>query len=284
MPDPSASMLTHLAGSPLYIYDVWKLTARDGTIAAYANCSRSITFGGLLYKASPAESTRGSRVLGLEADGAELQGAFDEQIAKSDLFTHKWDDARITKDWVYFFNPDGYGSALTQKGFVGKITPGNGIFVIEFRSLSSRLDQTIGKLTSPIDRRRRADETGVNMAPYTHNTSVDSIQTQRRIFKVPYVQPTDNYFRYGIATFTSGNNNGKQLEIKSSTTTDGGTRTQIELQHSTPANLTVADTMTLVIGYDGTLAAAKALGSEAVISLDGEPTMPLADDILRYEP
>jgi uncharacterized phage protein (TIGR02218 family) len=214
---PSASMLAHLAASPTYLFEVWKIVAKEGAVAAYANCSRDIVFGGVTYKASPAEPTRATRKIGLDADGAELACVFDAQITRADLFGRRWSDARITKDWVYFFDPDGYGSALTQRGFVGKMTPGNGIFTVEFRSLSSRLDQPIGKVTSPIDRRRRADETGVDMTPYTHATTIASIITQRRIFKVPYVQPAADYFKYGIATFTSGADAGQQAEIKTST-------------------------------------------------------------------
>jgi uncharacterized phage protein (TIGR02218 family) len=279
---PSAGMLAHLAQTPTYMCKIWKIVSRDGRIAAYANHTRDLVFGSVTYKAGPAESSLVTRKIGLDPDGAELVGPYDDMVTEGDIYGDVWADARVTKDWVCYRDLT-LGSALTQRGFVGRVRPGNGFYTMEFRSLSSRLDQPIGALTSPIDRRRLASETGVTMAPHTHATTVHSAAS-RKVFKVPYLQPSADYFRYGVATFTSGANAGQEAEIKSSTTVDSGTRTQVELQKAVRSDIAAVDAVTLVRGYDGTRAAAKALGEAAMISFDGEPDMPLSDDILRYQP
>jgi uncharacterized phage protein (TIGR02218 family) len=274
-------MLTHLAQSPTYIYEVWKITARDGLVAAYAACSRPIVFGGVTYAATPNEPSRAHRRLGLTADGAELTATYDEYINRADLQGGRWEDARILKNWVYYFDPDGYGTALPQKGFVGKVQPRSYDFTLEFRSLSSRLDMPIGILTSPIDRRRRIDELGIDPAPYIE-TAVEILSvTDRKVFVVD-LTGYGSVFRYGVASFTDGDNAGQEIEIKSSADSGGGCL--IELQYPARAAIPVGGHVTLMQGYDGTLDAAKALGEEVVIGMEAEVTMPLPDDVLRYEP
>jgi uncharacterized phage protein (TIGR02218 family) len=279
---PSAGMIAHLQLNVTYLCELWKIEARDGTVAAYCNHTRNITYNSVTYKATPSEPTRSTRKLGLGGDGAELSGVFDSTITEADVYSGRWRDARIQKETVCYKDLT-LGSVDVCRGFAGKFQINNGTFVVEFRPLSSRLEQIIGALTSPIDRTRRADETGVSMVAHTHATTVSSV-TSRKVFKVPYVQPSPNYFRYGIALFTSGANINQEMEIKSSTTTDAGTRTEIELHKSVRSDIVAAVGVTLKRGYDGTRTAAKALGAAAVLNFDGEPDMPLPDDILRYQP
>lgn len=279
---PTAEMLAHLQQGVTFLVEIWKIEARDGTVAAYANHTRDLVFNSVTYKATPAEPTRTTRKMGLDSDGAELSGVFDSIITEPDVWAGRWRDAKIRKETVCYADLT-IGSVNVSRGFAGKWQINNGTWVVEFRSLSSRLEQPIGAVTSPIDRTRRADETGVDMGPLTHATTVSSASS-RRVFKVPYVQPSDNYFRYGIAHFTSGANSGQEMEIKSSTTTDGGTKTQIELQKAVRSDIVTSVGVTLYAGYDGTLESAKAFGEEAVLNFDGEPHIPLPDDILRYQP
>jgi uncharacterized phage protein (TIGR02218 family) len=277
-------MQAHLAGSPTYVYEAWKVTARDGAVSAYANCSRPITFGGTLYAATSNEPTRTTRRMGLSPDGAEMSGVYDDHITRADVQGGRWADARVFKCWVYYYDPDGYGALLPQKGFVGKTQPRTFDFTLEFRSLSSRLEMQIGKRTSPIDRRRRVDQLGIDPAPYIHVTSVTATTDGRKLFKVPFLAPSPDYFKYGVCTWGAGNNSGQIIEIKAGTVTDGGTLTEIELQYPTRAVIQPGDPVTLMRGYDGRLETAKALGTEVVVGMDAEVTMPLPDDVLRYQP
>jgi len=275
-------MIAHLQGGVTYLCELWKIEARDGAVAAYCNHTRDITFGGVTYKAAPVEPSRTVRKMGLDSDNAEITGVFDDILTEQDVWGGRWRDAHIRKETVCYKDLT-LGSVNVCRGFAGKFTVNNRTYTLEFLSLSSRLDQPVGAQTSPVDRTRRADETGVSTGALTHATTV-STASSRRVFKVPYVQPSENYFRYGTALFTSGANEDQEVEIKSSTTTDSGTRTQVELHKAVRSDILAGVGVTLVAGYDGTREAAKALGPEAVLNFDGEPDMPLATDILRYEP
>ena len=278
----TAGMLAHLQSNVTFLCEVWRITARDGTVAAYAAHTRNLLYDGVTYKAAPVEPTRTSKKIGLESDTAELFGVFDDIITEADVYGGRWHDARIRKEIVCYLDL-ALGSVAVCSGFAGSFSINNGTFTVEFRALSDRLSQSIGSLASPTDRTRRADETGVSMAPYTHATSVTAASS-RRVFKVSYVQPGADYFKYGLALFTSGPNSGQEMEVKASTTTDSGTRTQVELQLPMRSDIGVGNAVTLKRGYSGTREDAKALGSVAVLNFDGEPDMPLSTDILRYEP
>jgi uncharacterized phage protein (TIGR02218 family) len=274
-------MIAHLQQGTTYLCELWRITARDGAVAAYCNHTRDIVYDGVTYKAAPVEPSRPLRKIGLDADAAELSGVFDDTFTERDVWAGRWRDARIRKDVVCYADLT-LGSARTDKGFTGKIRVSNGTYVLEFLSLSSRLDQPVGAQTSPIARTRRADETGVDMAPLTHATTVSSAAS-RRVFRVPYVQPLADYFRYGIAHFTSGANAGQEMEIKSSALVESDTKTEITLHTAVRSDVVAADGVTLYAGYSGTREAAKALGPEVVLNFDGEPDIPLASDILRYQ-
>lgn len=277
----TAGMIAHLAQNVTFLCEVWRLTATDGTVAAYAAHTRNLVYDGVTYRAAPVTPSRSPKKIGLDADNADLAGVFDDILTEEDVYGGKWRGARIQKEIVCYADLS-LGSVAVSKGYAGKWTINNGAFTVEFRSYSDRLGQPIGSHTQAADRTRRADLTGVSMAAHTHATSVTDV-TSRGVFKVSYVQPSPDYFKYGLAQFTSGDNDDLEMEVKSSTTTDGGTKTQIELQLPMRSDIAVADGVTLIRGYDGSRAAAKALGAEAVLNFDGEPDMPLSDDVLRYQ-
>lgn len=275
-------MKDHLAQNVTFLVEIWKMTARDGTVVAYACHTRSLVFGGVTYAAGPFSLATTTRKMGLEPDSVTLTGALGEGVTEADIAGGKWKGARVVKETVNYLDLT-MGSVAKFVGVAGKFTVRNGIFTVEAKSLSSLLQQEIGEMTSPVDRSRTLAETGVTVATFTHGTSVASF-TDRRVFKVSYVQPSANYFRYGKATFTSGANSGLEMEIEDSETTDSGTRTQITLQLPMRSAIAVGDAVSLIRGYAGTRDDAKALGSPAMLNFQGEPDLPMPDDTLRYQP
>jgi uncharacterized phage protein (TIGR02218 family) len=275
-------MIAHLQQGVTYLCALWKIEARDGTVAAYCNHTRDITYESVVYKAAPFEPSRPIRKIGLDVDSAEISGVFDDILTEQDVWAGRWRDARIRRETVCYKDLT-LGSVDVCRGFAGKFSIQNGSYTLEFLSLSSRLNQPIGAQTSPVDRTRRADETGVDMEPLTHATTVSSASS-RKVFRVPYVQPSSDYFRYGLALFTSGANDEQEMEIKSSTLVESDTKTEIVLHKAVRSDIVAGVGVTLYAGYSGTRDAAKALGPEAVLNFDGEPDIPLATDILRYQP
>ena len=270
-----------LQSNCIFPCDIWKVTAKDGAIAAYASHTRKITFESQLYLATPAEPTRSVISIGLEPDTAELAGVFDDTLTRSDLEGGRWKGAEIVKEILIDYRDPTIGSARKQRGWAGQFHIQGHKFTLEFRSLADRMNQTIGDLTSSVDRRRRLDGLGINIAAFTHAGAVMNV-TDRRKFKIDYVQPSANYFRYGLVKFLTGANATLEMEIKSSTTTDSGTRTEIELQKPMRSVVAIGDTASFYRGYNGTRAGAKALGVDVVESAQAEWEIPPLGFALTY--
>jgi len=249
------------------------MTARSGIVAAYAAHTRDLLFESVTYKAAPVEPTRSTRKVGLEADGAEISGVFDDIITEAGIVGGQWRMARIQKEIVNFTDLS-MDSCWKQVGFVGETLIRNGTWSFEFQSLAELLSQQIGDLTSPIDRRRRLSELGIDIAAFTHAATVTAV-TNRMEFTTGVVQ-TDDYFRYGLAVWLTGANAGLEMEIKDNT------GALIELQLPMRSSIVIGDTLQLIRGYDGTRDSAKLLGAEVVYGMQAEPDLPGLRKVLTY--
>lgn len=280
-------MLAHLAQNITFLVPIWKITAADTTVAAYAAHTRDLVFGGVTYKAAPVEPTSFTQTLGVhEANHVELFGVMDSTVTEADIQGGRWKGAKIVFEYVAYdpasgaIHPTVVGSVGKMKGQAGKFSLNNGTFRVEFRSLSDLLSQEIGDLTSPQDRNRTPEALGVSMVSFTHASTVMSF-TNRMKFKVSYVQPNVDYFAYGRAEWSTGANAGLKMEIKASTTTDGGTRTEIELQLPMRGVIANGDTLNLIAGYDGSRTQARDKFG-AMEEFNGEPDLPGITAVIKY--
>ena len=270
-----------LAANTIWPCDLWRMTAADGAVAAYASHTRHVTFDGTLYRASPCEPSTSVIQLGLEPDTSDFTGVFDDVVTRADVEGGRWRDAEIVKEILIDYRDPALGTVRRQKGRVGRIKPAGLFYTAEFRSLTDRLSQKIGDLTSNSDRARTLEELGVDPMPFTHDTAIMTA-TNRRKFKVAFVQPAANYFQNGRAEFLSGANAGQRAEIKDSVTTDGGARTEIELQLEVRSAIAAGATVRLIRGYKGTREDAKAIGGDAILNTRAEFDLPPWGFTLRY--
>lgn len=270
----SAGMITHLAQSPTFLCELWKMAAADGTVAAYCSHTRDLVFGGTTYKACPAEPSQSVRQIGLEPDTSDLAGAFDTTITEQDVIGGRWKKARIER-YIVCYTDLTLGYARKQVGYAGAFQIENGQYTVEFQSLSSLLSQTVGDLTSPTDRRRRLDEAGISMAAHTHARTVSAV-TSRRVFTVGGSAQADGYFKYGLAVWGSGANSGLEMEIKNNT------GNVIELQLPMRSTIANGDGVTLKRGYDGTRTQAKLIDADLVAGMEAEPDLPGIRGLITY--
>jgi len=271
---PTTAQKEALASNVTWCCEIFKMVAADGATLAVAQHTRSLTIDSVTYKAGPFEVEQVESKLGLEPDTSRLTGVFDDTISEADVRGGRWRGARIYMAVVVDYRDLTLGVVAERNGFAGRVTINNRRFAIEFLSLSQLLSQELGALTTPLDRRRRLDGLGIDIAAHTHATTVTGV-TDRRTFTVADVQ-ADDYYRYGLALFTSGANNGLEMEIKNNV---GGV---ITLQLPMRSAIVSGVGVTLIRGYDGTRDAAKLLGSAAVEGFDGEPDLPGMSAVLTY--
>lgn len=278
-----ATMISHLAQNVTFLVPIWKITATDTTLAAYAAHTRDLVFNSVTYKATPVEPTSFTQTLGVhEANHVELFGVFDDTITEADIQGGRWKNAKIVYELVAYdpatgaIHPTVVGSVGKMKGQAGKFSINNGTFRVEFRSLSDLLSQEIGDLTSPVSRQRNLiDLVGAgNIATYTFARSIASF-TDRRTFVVNGTAKADNYFQYGKITFTSGANNGRSMEIKANV------GNAIELVLPMLGVIANGDGVSLIAGFDGSREQARDKFAAAE-NIDAEPDLPGLKAVIQY--
>lgn len=269
------AMLSHLNGSPLTLCTLWKVTATDGTILRYCNHTRNLTYQSELYKAAPIAPSNFQSSSTLAPDNQEIVSpVLADGFTELDLLGGKWDFARV-EIIVVNYADGSQGHARRIVGRIGEVSLQNQRFTAEFRGLTQLLDQEVGDLASPGCRATLGDAAcGVNLVPFTHTTTVSSVQEPRSIFRVGISQP-DHYFRFGKATFTSGDNSGLSMEIKDNV----GDR--IVLALPIRSEIDPGDGVTLIIGDDKTRATCRDVFNNA-LRFRGEPDLPGRDRVLRF--
>lgn len=270
----SAALKDRLASNVTFLCQVWTMTATDSTVAAYAAHTRDISFESVTYKAAPVEPTRFTQTLGLaKANHVELFGVFDDIVTEEDIQGGRWKNAKIVFQIVDYLSL-GDGSVGKMRGQAGRFTINNGTFTVELRSISDLLTQEIGSLTSPLDRNRQLSDLVADVGPYTFARGITAV-VDRMNFTVDGVAKDDDYFAYGKCTWTSGDNDGRSMEIKANV------GNAIELQLPMLSLPEVGDTVELLAGYDGTIDQARDKFSAAE-NFVGEPYLPGIRGILRF--
>lgn len=270
----SAALLDVLASNVTFLCPIWKMVATDGTVAAYAAHTRTLTYASVVYTAAPVEPTRFNQSVGvLKANGVELFGVFDEIITEEDVQGGRWKNAPITFEYVNYLDLT-MGSVGIMKGQAGKFTINNGTYTVEFRSQSDLLNQEIGAYTSPMDRNRKPEDLGVTIGTFTFARTVTAF-TDRMNFTVGGTAKANDYFAYGRAVWTAGANNGLEMEIKANV------GNAIELQLPMRSAIAIGNTVNLIAGYDGSREQARDKFA-AMDMFDGEPDLPGIKGIIRY--
>lgn len=269
-----------LASNVVWPCDLWEITAQDSTVARYASHSRNLTYNANVYSATPNEPSTSVIQVGLEPDTSEMIGVFDDVITRTSVEAGQWKRAAIAKEIIIDYRDPSLGTVRKQKGYVGKIEPiGAYAFKLEFRSLTSLLLQKTGDLTSNSDRISALADLGIDVAPFTHTTTVTAV-TDRRTFQIDYEQLSADYFVNGKITWTSGNNDGRSMEIKSAVAAGGNTN--IELHLPMPSIITIGDNVTVIRGYKLTREDCKLLGATAVLNSQAEWDIPSLSFTLKY--
>lgn len=212
---------------------------------------QTLKFGGNTFTPAPLEPSTFDEQIDLSPNQMELLidlGATG--ISEAALTAGTWDRARLLIQVVDYTN---LAAPYVRKwqGFLarGKVVNGQ-LARAEFLSISNLLAQRIGHLYSPTCRVRRYGdaECGKDVTAETFTGEVISPVTDGANFRVDVTQAVANYFQFGVLEFTSGANQGLELEIKTSTPT--GSDTNVVMVAEFPLTVAIGDEVTLIRGCD----------------------------------
>lgn len=240
-----ASLLSHLQGVTTTLADLWKVTRRDGQVFGFTSLDADLYYDGVLYQASSAWSASSvaqetsTRVGNLEITGY-LSSA---QITREDCEAGTWDGAAVEM-WRVNYADLRQGHEIVAKGELGQVRLSDGQLVVELRGFMQKLQNEVGRVFKvDCDADLGDARCGVSLSAFTSTGTVTSV-TSRAVFADSSLGETDGYFQFGLLTWDSGANAGRQMEVKEYTAASG----TVELQLPMVGTVAVGDEFTIVAG------------------------------------
>lgn len=255
----------------------WRVTRRDATVFGFTSNTRNIAFNNVTYLAQSGFTPFAmEQSADLSVDNSELAGVLiSDYITEEDIYAGLWEGATVQ---VFMVDHQTYAASPSETIPLGTLTIANvrlhgQMFVAEVRGLTQHYQQHLGELVQPKCRAVLGDtRCGVSLAPLTITVSVSAV-TDRRQFTVSVGSPNNvtGYFSHGLATFTSGENNGFSKEISTAT---GTSSVAIVLKEPMFYDIAVSNTLTLKPGCGKDLLTDCLAKFNNVVNFRGEPYVP----------
>jgi uncharacterized phage protein (TIGR02218 family) len=282
MRDIPAGLETHLDQTSTTLCHAWRLTRSDGLVMGFTEHDRTLSFDGTVFSA--ATGFRGSEVetgLGLEADAAEIEGAFsDAAISAGDLALGRYDGARLRRFWSIGSLRNDHVLLSTRE--LGEVLSAGPAFRAELRSLAARLDQPSGRLYG---KRCDADlgdaRCGVNLsvAPFRLEGAVVSVPDEMSLIVSGLGERPAGWFSGGRVVFATGLLEGVTVDIASHSLETGGAR--LSLWSPLARAPSPGDAVTVTAGCDKAFETCSAK-FDNTLNFQGFPHLPGSDFAYGY--
>lgn len=282
MRDIPAGLQNHLNTRQTTLAWCWRITRRDGTVMGFTNHDRTLTFDGTQFKASTGMlGTEVESSLGLSVDNMDVEGAIDSNdITEEDLIAGRYDNAQIE---VYLVNWEDVSQRLLLKsGNLGEVKRGKVLFTAEVRGLAAILQQKKGRLYQyTCDAKLGDARCGINLEDpqYKGSGTVTSTDGSASMIVSGLGSFANKWFSRGKITWTSGENTGLTMEVKSHVNSSGSVT--ISLWAPMPFTIAPGDQFEIRAGCDKLFSTCKAKFDNAV-NFRGFPHMPGQNFILFY--
>jgi len=164
--------------------------------------------------------------LGLEADAADVAGAFsDTAISTDDLALGRYDGARVETFLVNWQSPGDHALLSTRE--LGEVRSAGKAFTVELRSLAARLDQPHGRLYgSRCDADLGDTRCGKDISgpPFTLSGAIVEVVDEMTLIVSSLESQPTGWFGNGRISFITGLLSGLSADIASHGVEAGGAR------------------------------------------------------------
>lgn len=277
-----AGLQAHLDGEVTTLCNAWRVTRLDGTVMGFTDHDHDLSFGGLTYLAASgfaaSEAEDGN---GLAAEGGDVSGGFSaDTIRAEDLSAGRYDGAKVDVYTVNWQAP--WQHLLLRSAELGEVRREGGLFRVELRRLTHRLDQVRGRIYS-----RHCDAV-LGDARCGLNVDVPAFRATATVSAVPddmHVRVTglsgfaERFFRYGVLTFESGAAKGLAADIEDHRVAGG--EAELTLWLPMAAEIAVGDTLQVTAGCDKRFSTCKEKFGNG-LNFQGFPHMPGSDFSYSY--
>ncbi len=275
-----AGLQAHLDGEATTLCNAWRVTRRDGVVMGFTDHDRDLAFGGLTYvAASGFEASETEDGNGLSAEGGDISGGFSaEAIRAEDLSAGRYDGAKVEVFTVNWQEPS--QRLLLRTAELGEVRREGGLFRVELRRLTHRLDQVRGRVFG-----RQCDAVlgdgrcGVSVAAYRATATVSAVPDEMHVRVSGLSGFAERYFRYGVLTVASGAAAGLSADIEDHRRGGGGDELTLWLPMA--AGLAAGDVLQVTAGCDKRFSTCREKFSNG-LNFQGFPHMPGSDFSYGY--
>lgn len=232
----------HWESSVRTIATCWRLELKDGTVMGFTEHDEPIEWDGVTYDPAGFTPTTFESSSDMSVDGMDMQGFIDsESITEADIAAGRYDRAEVYCFKINWADTS-QGILKLPRGWIGEISRKDKLFIAEVRSLTQALQQKIGREYLGTCWANLGDsDCKVDLGAITVTGSVDTVSSLYQFTDTSRTEAS-GYFNYGLLTFTSGNNEGRAIEVKSF---DGSTFVLFEAM---PEAIQVGDTYEVYAG------------------------------------
>ncbi len=276
MKSVSVGLAAHLLQSTTTLAMLVKISRVDGTIMGFTGHDQDISWDGVTYAANGSFAASAiENTNALSTDNLDITGVLSsDAISDADIAAGRYDQARID---VYLCNWQdlSQGTIQLRRGWLGELTRKGSAYQAEVRGLHDLLQRPVGDVFSPECRHKLGDsKCTVNLASYTVTGSAAGASDRRTFGDLSRGEP-DGTFNGGLVTWTSGQNAGLSMEIKSFY---GGI---FELWLPMPYDITGGDGYSIYAGCDKRFDTCRNTFNN-LVNFGGFPYLPGLDRMLNY--
>lgn len=241
----------HLKTGSTTVCRAWKVARHDGEVLGFTDHDRDLAFDGVIFLARTGLTARAlQQSTGMSVDNTEAMGALsDASVREEDIMTGRYDDAQVTIYLVNWFNVA--EREIQFRGSFGEITRSKGMFQVELRGLTEKLNRPIGRVYQAACSAILGDKAcAINLGDvaYCVETNILALQ-DGRIFTLPALSNyTPRWFEYGKLTVLSGAGKDQTGTIRSDQVLNG-TR-KIDLWQGFSVAPVAGDLVSLTVGCD----------------------------------
>ncbi|MDQ0027743.1 putative phage protein (TIGR02218 family) [Variovorax paradoxus] len=218
----SAALAAHQAAETTTIARCWRFERRDGRIFTVTTCSRDLLIDGEVYSAPDGVSpTAIAQEASAAVANSEVNGFLTPTgVTEEDIFSGLWDGAFVTIFEVNFRDLS-MGRMILGSGNIGELKAGRTAFNAEVRGLTQHLQKVVGRVYTAgcpwvfgSIGSAYVPACNIDLGPLTANGTLTAVESLRTFTDSARAEASD-YFGAGLLTFTSGPNEGVQMEVYS---------------------------------------------------------------------